>query len=187
MINTLIDLLNNQFDGIVPDQIVLGLVQRIYRHGDNAIEFMPGIVDADGEAIYAGIEDIKSLSIYHKANTANLTYGNMRVGFGDSRQSEDSINCSIIACWDIRKVKLQSVDMLLLLRSRLPQMIKGVPGIKSILITPTGAILDTKQVFGSEYTVAETYLLPIYINFLQINYTIQLRYDQQCIDQCINC
>lgn len=188
MINTIIDLINNGLCGIVSDQIVVGLVQRVYRYGkDDAIEFMPGIIGNDGEIIYAGYDDIKSLSIYHKTNAANLTFGTTRTGYGDNRRNEDTIAMSMVAAWDTRKVPLQSVDMLLLLRSKFPQAIKGIPDIGDVLIVPQSALLNTKQVFESEYTVASSYLLPNYINFLQLNYIIQLRYDQTCIAGCINC
>lgn len=188
MINEVIDLINNGLVGIVEEQIVVGLAQRVYRYGsDDAIEFMPGIVDKDGEAIYAGYDDIKSLSIYHKTNAANLSFGTTRTGYGDSRRNEDTVALSMVAAWDTRKVPLQSVDMMLMLRSRFPQVIKGIPDIGDVQVVPQSALLNSKQVFESEYTVASSYLLPIYINFLQLNYIIQLRYDQQCIANCINC
>lgn len=188
MINTVIDLINGQLDGIVQDQITLSLVQRVYRsNSSDVIDFMPGIVKPDGEAIYAGIDDIKSLTLYHKTNAASLAYS-ARGGFGDARQSEDTVICSLIASWDTRKLKLQAVDMLLLLRSRMPQGIRGIPNIKDVLITPTGALLNTKQVFDTEYSIgASGYLLPLYINFIQVNYTILLRYDQECMKTCPDC
>lgn len=188
MINTIIGLINEGFTGIVPEQIVVGLVQRVYRvNSDDAIEFMPGIVGNDGEIIYAGYDDIKSLSIYHKTNAANLSYGTTRTGYGDNRRNEDTVAMSMVAAWDTRKVPLQSVDMLLLLRSRMPQQIKGIQDFGDAVIVPQSALLNSKQVFESEYTVASTYLLPNYINFLQLNYIIQLKYDQTCVAGCINC
>lgn len=188
MINTIIDLINNGLTGIVPDQIVVGLVQRVYRNNsDDSIEFMPGIVRDDGEIIYAGYDDIKSLNIYHKTNAANLSFGGTRTGYGDNKRNEDTIAMSMVAAWDTRKVPLQSVDMMLLLRSRFPQVIKGIPDFGDAVIVPQSALLNSKQVFESEYTVATGFLLPNFINFLQLNYIIQLKYDQTCIPGCINC
>lgn len=187
MINEIIDTINNQLDEIVAGQIVLGLTQRVYRsNGDESIEFMPGIVGNDGEAIYAGIDDIQSLTIYHKVSAANLSFA-PRGGYGDAKRNEDTITLSLIAGWDTRKVPLQAVDMLLLLRSRLPQSIRDVPNMIDVQVVPQGAILNTKQIFDSEYSIGENYLLPMYINFIQLNYSILIKYDQQCIDKCINC
>jgi hypothetical protein len=188
MINIIIDLINGGLDGIADEQIVLGLTQRVYRAADaESIDFMPGVVKQDGEAVYAGVDDIASLIIYHKSNTANLAFS-ARGGYGDSRQNEDTLACSIIAAWDTRKLPIQAVDMLLLIRSRLPQAIADIPGIKDVTITPSSAILNTKQVFDTEYSIgASGYLLPLYINFIQLNYNILIRYDQQCIEKCINC
>src|ERR1044072_254161 len=169
MINTVIDLINDGLNGIVAEQIVVGLVQRVYRLGsDDAVEFMPGIVGNDGEVIYAGYDDIKSLSIYHKTNAANLSFGQMRTGYGDNRKNEDTISMSMVAAWDTRKIPLQAVNMLLLLRSRFPQVIKGIQDFGDATIVPQSALLNTKTVFESEYTVAASYLLPNYINFLQL-------------------
>lgn len=188
MINELIDLINDGLDGMHKDELILGIAQRVYRvNSSGLVEYMPGIVKSDGEAIYAGIDDINSIMIYHKANTGSLTYGSLRTGYGDSKAIEDSFLFSMIAVWDTRKISLQNVDMLLLLRSRMPQEIKGVPQIKQVMIVPSSALLNTKQIFESEYTVDKEYLLPIYMNFIQLNYTIQIKYDQECIDKCINC
>lgn len=188
MINEIIDLINNGLDGLHPEAIVLGIVQRVYRiDSSDVVQFMPGIVKPDGEAIYAGIDDVKSMMIYHKPSSANLSFGGTRTGYGDGRSIEDSFAFSLVAVWDTRKIPLQSVDMLLLLRSRMPQEIKGVPQIKQVQIIPSFALLNTKQVFEGEYTVDKDYLLPIYMNLIQLNYTIQIKYDQQCIDECINC
>lgn len=188
MINTIIDLINDGFNDIVSDQIVVGVSQRVYRlNSDDEIEFMPGVIGNDGEIIYAGYDDIKSLNIYHKTNAANLSYGAVRTGYGDNRRNEDTIAMSLIAAWDTYKIPLQSVDMLLLLRSRMPQSIRGIKDFGDANIAPQSALLNSRQVFESEYTVAKNYFLPNNINFLQLNYIIQLKYDQTCIDTCINC
>lgn len=189
MINEIIDLINGGFDGIHADAIVLGLVQRVYRVNNSSgeIEYMPGVVKMDGEAIYAGIDDVKSLMIYHKTNNSNLSYAQRSGGYGDARQNEDSIFCSCIVVWDTRKIQLQNVDLLLLLRSRMPQEMRGINKTITASITPSSAILSTKQVFESEYSVDKEYLLPIYINFIQLNYTIAVRYEPECIQACIDC
>lgn len=187
MIDVIINLINNSLDGLHDSEIVLGLVQSVYRvNNSGTIEFMPGVVKADGEALYAGIDDVNSIMLYHKTNNAALSFGN-RSGFGDSRQSEDSISCSLIAVWDMRKIKIHSADMVLLLRSRMPQQVLDVPGINQVNIIPTAALLNTKQIFESEYAIDSSYLLPIYMSFIQINYTVQIKYDQNCIEKCINC
>lgn len=186
MIDQVIDLINNNLDGIHEDEIILGLAQRVYRTSGDSIEYMPGIVGMDGEAIYAGIDDVRSIMIYHKTITGAFSYL-PRSGYGDSRENEDSFSLGIIAVWDTRKIKLHSPDVLLLLRGRMPQQITSNTGINRILVTPTSAILNSKQIFESEYTVAENYLLPLYINFAQLNYTVSIKYDPKCIEKCINC
>lgn len=186
MINEIIDLINCGYDDVHENATILGLVQKIYRQSGEGVEFLPGIVDKDGEAVYAGIDDVDSITIYHKANAGSLSF-TPRGGYGDSRQNEDSISFSLIATWDTRKINMHPVDMLLLLRSRLPQEIRGIQGIELIKILPSAALLNTMQIFQSEYSLNENYILPVFINMLQINYTMAFKYDQQCIEQCINC
>ena len=186
MINEIIEELNKGFNGIVSDQKVFGITQSVYRESSDGIDFMPGIVNNNGEVIYAGIDDINSLLIYHKTFSSSLSYKNNN-GFGDTRQNEDSISFGLIICWDLRKIFIQNADMLLLIRSRMPQMIKGIPNIKYANIIPQGSILNTKQIFESEYSFDKDYLLPLYINFIQINYSIQFGYNPECIEKCINC
>lgn len=187
MIDEVIGLINNGFDGLDAEEIILGLATRVYRQSsDENIDYLPGIVNAQGEAVYAGIDDVKSLMIYHKTNSAGLSFV-ARSGYGDGIFNSDTISCSIIATWDTRKIPLQHADMLLILRSRLPQQIVNFADIKKIDIQATGAILNSKQVFDAEYSFDKNYLLPIYINLIQINYSLILKYDQQCIDKCINC
>lgn len=189
MIDQIVGLINGGFDGLHQAEIILGIADSIHRiDSEGAIEFIPGIVKlGTDEAVYAGIDDVRSIIIYHKMNAASLSFGARNSGYGDSRKNIDSINCSIIALWDTRVIKLYSPDMMLLLRSRMPQLIKGIPEVGDATIAPSVTTLDTKQIFESEYRFSKPYLLPMYIKMLQINYTIQLNYDPVCIDKCINC
>lgn len=186
MIDEIIRLINDGFAGIHSDEKIFGLTQRVYRQIGDGIDFMPGIVKIDGEIIYAGIDDLNSIMIYHRVNNAQLVFDN-RPGYGDGRKTQDVISFSAIALWDTRKIKYQAPDILLLLRSRMPQEIRGIQDIDQLIITPTGGILNTKQVFDSEYSIQGSYLLPNFINLVQLNYNIQFKYDPQCMNKCIDC
>lgn len=188
MIDEIIDTINIGFAGIHESGKILGISQPVYRlNSEDANDYMPGIVKlGEDEAIYAGIDDVDSLMIYHKLNNSTLSFA-PRSGYGDSRLSEDNVLASIIAAWDTRKIKVYSADMLLLLRSRMPQQIAGIQDIHQVNIIPNNALLNTKQIFESEYKFDKAYLLPIYMTLIQINYTIQIKYDQACIEKCINC
>ena len=186
MINEVIDLINNNLNDIVFDQIVLGIVSKVYRQAGESIEYMPGIIKEDGDIIYAGIDDIKSLMIYHKVYTANLNY-NPKFGYGDSKYNEDSFNLNCFVIWDMRKIFLQNADMLLLIKSKFPQQIKASNNQVNVDITPNSAIFNSKQIFDSEYGFDKQYLIPPFINFIQLNYTAVIRYSQQCINDFIKC
>lgn len=188
MIEQIINIINDGLTGIHKDQKVYGISQKIHRaNNDAGIDYLPCIVDMDGEGAYIGIDDIQSMHSYHRINNANLTYSSRTPGYGDGRDSDDSFACSLIVAWDTRKVRLHNVDMAFLIKSRLPQMIGGIDGINTIVINPVGFIFNTKQVFDSEYSFDKNYLLPFFIQLIQLNYIVQFKYDQRCIDKCINC
>lgn len=188
MIEEVIKLINTGLQGIDSDEKIIGLTQLIWRlSGADKVDYLPGVVDSSGEAIYAGIDDVNSIMLYHRSNAAQLSFTRNSGGYGDGRQNEDVISFSLISVWDTRKIQTEKADMLLLLRSRIPQEIAGIDGINQIVITPTGALLNTKQIFESEYKMQVAYLLPNFINIIQLNYNIQFKYDPRCIEKCINC
>lgn len=188
MIEEVIRLINQGFRGIHEEEKIIGLTQLVWRlTGNDSVDYLPGVVGMDGEVKYAGIDDINSIMIYHRSNAAQLSFSRNSAGYGDGRQNEDTVSFSIISVWDTRKISMEKSDMLLLLRSRMPQQIGGIKDIHSITITPTGAILNTKQVFESEYKMSAVYLLPYFINMIQLNYNILFKYNPQCIEKCINC
>lgn len=188
MIDEVIQIINDSLSGIRSDEVLFGLTQRIYRTiGDeDAIEYFPGFVKHDGEVVLVDIDDINSILLYHKTNAASLT-NPVRGGYGDTLISEDVISFSLTAIWDTRKLKIHGVDLLLLLKSRIPQGIAGVAGIDNIQIIPVSASLLSKQIFDSDFSIGSKYLLPEFINLIQINYNIRLKYDQNCIEKCVNC
>lgn len=185
MIDEIIDCINGVFEGITENQKLYGIAQTVYRsNNDDLIDFLPAVVGEDGEAKYVGIDDVESLQIYHKVNNAIFT--NPARSYGDSWENQDTFNFNIISTWDNRKLKIQNIDMLMILRSRLPQQISDVKDIKQVIITASNSILNTKQIFETEYSIGKSYLLPAYINMIQINYSMQIKYDPQCINKCIN-
>jgi hypothetical protein len=192
MIETIIDLINNQLDGIDKDEIILGIAEQVYRSkSDGTVEYMPGVLKlGTDEVIYAGVDDVNSIMMYHRLNTAALAFApaqNGSSGYGDVRRHIDNISVIHITIWDTRKIKIYAPDMLLLIRARMPQVIIDVPGINSLEIIVNNAQLNTRQIFQSEYSFDEKYILPHYFKMMQLNYTIALRYDPACVDKCINC
>jgi hypothetical protein len=188
MIEEVIRLINAGLCGLHKSEKILGITQSVWRlSGDDKVDYLPGVVDYNGEVEYAGIDDINSIIIYHKENAAQLSFSRNNVGYGDARENEDVISFNLISAWDTRQIKMQRSDMLLMLRSRIPQGIAGIKDIHKIVITPTGALLNTKQIFDSEYKTQSVYLLPNFINIIQLNYNIQFKYNPQCIERCINC
>lgn len=187
MIDEIIDTINGALSGIHKDEVLFGITKSVYRTTDDeTIEYFPGYVKNDGEVSLIDIDDINSIIIYHKAKTAALT-NPVRSGYGDGLTSDDTLSFSMVSVWDTRKIKIQPIDLLLLLKSRMPQGITGVNGIDLIQITTLNAALASKQIFDSEFSLRGKYLLPEYVNLIEINYNIRLKYDQHCIEKCINC
>lgn len=185
MIEQIIDIINKDgLNGISKNQKTFGVAQQIFRVNESeVVDFIPGIVNNNGEIKYIGVDDVNDLILYHKITSANISFEN---GYGDGRFSRNIYSCFLICLYDISKINIDAADMIIVLQSQMPQTIIGMKDIRNVSITSTGAVLNSAQVFNSEYKYGEkNMLLPSNIFFVQLNYNIQITFDQTCINKCI--
>lgn len=187
MISEAIKLIN---DGLVisDTQKSYGIAQTILRPNEdqNTFDSFPGIINESGEITYVGIDDVESIIIYHKINSAASSLVKTN-SYGDSTNTSSILNCFLLGFYDTRKIPMQSVDVMMILQAKMPQEIKEInEGIKQVIVTNTGAVLNSNQVYNSEYKYANKSMpLPEFIVFFQLNYTIQFIINPQCMRQCI--
>lgn len=185
MISEVLDLINEQLMGINPAEKIYGQAQTVHRISGSETDELPGIIGADGEIKYVGIDDVESIIIYHKLNAGSIIQQNN--GRGDTvGDLQDTFSLSLITYWDRKKIKLMPDQMLLLIQARMPQEIRGIKDIKTIRIRPVNINLNTLQIFNTEYR-SNIFRLPANIHLIQLNYNIETVFNPDCFRECPEC
>lgn len=182
MVKDVIDILNQQLEGIKSDQAVYGLAQSVLRVQGTERELLPAIIQKDGEAKYVGLDDIKSLIVYHKALSSSSAL--LSNGKGDNQG--DIINTysmGLFVYWDRNRLDLMPDEILMIVQARFPQLIQGMPDVKVLRIRIGTTIMNSLQVYSQEYQEAQP-KLPANIHLMQINYTIELTFNPACVKAC---
>lgn len=187
MINKVLDIINDQLAGIQRGEKIFGIAASVLRMQGAVVERMPGVVKADGEIMYVGIDDVYSLMIYHKINSSTIRQLSNGIGdnYGDIR---NVFSMSAIIYWDTSRLNLYSDQMLLMLQSRMPLGIRGIVDVKNINIVLTDANTNTHQVYQQEYESEEQLKpLPAHMHIMQLNYNIESTTNPECYRQCPVC
>jgi hypothetical protein len=182
MVNKVIDTLNPLLDGIVTSQIVYGLAETTIRLRGSVRVGFPGVIMANGEVKYVGIDDVKSIIIYHKLNSATTTALNN--GKGDN--PGDLVNAysmSLLVYWDRRKLNLYPDELFQIIQARWPQVIMGIPDTKVVRIRISNSNMNSLQVFSQEYSY-EDQKIPENVQLMQVNYTTEITFNPACITAC---
>jgi len=184
MIFDIIKAINKDFSGIHPEEKFFGIAQTIeFMRAGEKIR-MPSIIDFTGELKYVGIDDVNSLMVYHKLNSATVTQLTNGNGdhFGDIR---NTFSIGMYVYWDTLKLKLYADQLIMLLQSRLPVTVKGLQDIKQVVIRQITANTNTLQLYGQEYLIENQ--LPPTKQILQINYNIEITFNSNCFRECPEC
>lgn len=120
-------------------------------------------------------DDSYSLQLYHRVNGVTITY---RPGFGDGQNTIDTFSMSAIVFNNEKRSGLKSDEIAMILQS-----ILSVVNISSVKILPNNVILNTRQIFESEYRGHE-YPLSEYYSLMQINYSVEVTFKSGCFDLC---
>lgn len=160
--------------------------------------FMPGIktygiakaaVKGDGIAPYAeekyiGIDDTFKAQVYHKQLTISST-SVANSGYGDNEQSlQNTFNMALIVFFNEEKSGFTADKLYTFIQSAITGRLKSA-GFKSVRISVSSAILNDPLVWAQEYGATQ-YKLAGPQRLIQVNYTIVMVYDKQCISipQC---
>lgn len=181
MINLFIDTINKKFSSLQGGKIY-GLAQSMIRVKSDGLESLPAIVDNDGEGKYIGIDNTLPFIIYHKNNSIT-TRQVAKAGYGD--ESGDTVNTysnTMVVYMNRKKLKIQPDQMFLNLQGSFPDSITH-QGFKNIVILIQNVILNSQQVWASEYQNTDFRLQPD-SNLFAINYTIESTFKKGCFDTC---
>lgn len=182
MVEQIISILNESLKGFTSDQDLYGLAQSVLRVVGSEKELLPCVVGKEGEGEYVGIDDIKSIIGYHKLNT--VTSSILTNGRGDNHG--DIINTfgmGFFLFWNRARFDKKPDELLMLVQSRWPVIIKGMPDIKIAKVKMGNINTNTLQIYNQEYQEANP-KLPPNVSLMQVNYTIELTFNPDCLPGC---
>lgn len=161
---------------------VYGLAQSVVRSTGDGDQILPAVVDLSGEEKYVGLDDAGSVTIYHKANTIAVSEKS-NSGYGDRRAFKTYLyGNTMIVFLDRQATKLLPEDFILFLEANLEDNLK-MENYRSVIIRIQNIILNSAQVFDSEYKNVPNRINPRYSLFA-INYQIESVFDKSCFATC---
>lgn len=173
--------------GVAVDGIA-DLVPRIKEDG-KTIEWLPCMIDNDGEATYVGIDDNYCLQIYHRCFEESYSKQKISKQYGDSNSNEQSkANLSMVVMASrsrLRKNSFELNDIITPLIHIKPFEIKDSEGkrISNNVISIVKTNYKSLEIFSRDYRNAEYFLKPETI-FFEIVYTIESEFNRSCIQKC---
>lgn len=156
-------------------------------------KFMPDVktygiaktaVKGDGTAPYTddkyiGIDDTFKSQAYHKQLSISST-SVPSSGYGDNEQSlQNSYGMALIIYFNEENCGFSADKLYTFIQTAITGRLKSA-GYKSVRVTVASAILNDAQVWAQEYG-ATPYKLAGPQRLIQVNYTIVMVYDKECI------
>jgi hypothetical protein len=178
-LNEFVHIINEELKGLVPGMQVFGIAETVMRGS----EPVPAIVNITGDYQYVGIDDIKSLIIYHRVGSVSIKRGTVR-GFGDEPNNYvNTYQMGMIVYMDMKRTALTPDALLLYIQARMPGMFKVDPYPTDVIITLNNVILNGRTVWAAEYGDL-SFKLPAERTLMQINYTIESQVRVACFEKC---
>lgn len=164
-----------------PGVKVYGMSQTMTRKAKKGKDVtIPAVVDKDGEGKWVGVDDTAPMIIYHK--TLSPMTSRAVEGYGDLQDITNTYNNGIIVSFDRSKICLTADEVQTHIQARMPGLHMR-EGFKSIKINVLSVILNSQQVYDTEYKNGEG-IDPKY-SMLQISYQIESRFSKACFAKCL--
>ncbi len=165
-IRNIISLINNSIIGVFKGSTVYGVATLVEREGKGS-----PVVDQKSVVF----NDSYAFQIYHRLQGVNITYG---AGYGNSKTTVNTFQVSAI-CFNNEKItKLKTDEIAMILQS-----VFATLNISSVRILPTQIILNSQQIFTTEYK-GVPYALNEFQSLMQINYQVEITFKGNCFDLC---
>lgn len=161
---------------------IYGLAQSMTREAGGVKELLPALVDKEGEGKYVGVDDNSPVIIYHKSNSVTAAE-KQNSGVGDLRAWQVyTYSNTMIVFLDRKKTNLLPDEFILFLQANIADGLK-VQNYKTVIMRFQNIILNTQQVFASEYQNTQYKVNPG-MSLFAINYQIESTFDTRCFDKC---
>lgn len=153
------------------------------RSSDAQIETMPALVASDGNVQLIEPNDRYNLIVYHKVISS--VHGQQKAdSFGDFYSLRSSTEMQMIVIGNSKRIGAGATSIEPLMLLGMPAKVQGMNGTREMQIIPISSVLDTIQVFRSEYPQSEFFLKPADF-MLSIRYRVEGILDKRCIEYCL--
>ena len=120
-------------------------------------------------------DDSYALQLYHKINKISVAY---KPGFGDQNKTINTFDLSAYVFNNERLTKLKTDEIAMIIQSSFANQ-----NIQSVRILPSSIILNTAQIFATEYRGVD-FRLTEYHSLMQFNYQVEITFKSGCFDLC---
>jgi hypothetical protein len=161
-----VTLINQALEGIFKGGKFYGLATLVEREGKGQ-----PVVDEKP----VSYDDSYAMQMYHRVQGATIVYS---PGYGNTRNITDTFTVSAIVFNNEKITKLKTDELAMSLQSVLETI-----NITSVRVLPTQIILNSQQIFATEYK-GVPYALNEFQSLMQINYSVELSFRGTCFDLC---
>lgn len=165
-IRNIISDINATLEGIFKGSKLYGVATLVEREGKGSPVVNEQPVSYD---------DSYALQMYHRLLGANITY---TPGYGNSKTTINTFQVSAVIFNNEKITKIKTDEIAMIMQSVLSTI-----NINSVQILPTQIILNSQQIFATEYR-GVPYALNEYQSLMQINYTVEITFKGVCFNLC---
>lgn len=165
-VRNIVGIINQAIEGVFKGSKLYGIATLVEREGRTQPVF-------DGMPV--SYDDSYAMQMYHRLQGATITY---RPGYGNTQTTVDTFQVSAIVFNNEKLTKIKTDEIAMILQSVL-----SVLNINSVRVLPTAFILNSLQVFATEYK-GVPYALNEFQSLMQINYQVEITFKGVCFDLC---
>lgn len=167
-VRNIVTLINQSLEGIFKGGKLYGVATLVEREGR-------GQPVADERPV--SYDDSYSLQMYHRILGVNITYPN-NTGYGNTIKTVNTYQVIAVIFNNEKQTAVKTDEVATIIQSVLAAL-----NITSVRILPTSFILNSQQVFATEYK-GVPYALNEYQSLMQMNYTVEVTFKGNCFDLC---
>lgn len=152
-------------------------------------EYIPSVVDNNGEATRVNPDDRNVIQVYHKVNSIANFYSKQQFG-NENENIVRTAQMSMIVFGQRNKIKLSDHDLDFNILASFPNKLAKAQlaelKIQDCVISYGSADFNSLQLYSREYNTKSYYLKPNHL-FFEVKYTIECRLNKACINTCTEC
>lgn len=143
----------------------------------------PQIFDLNGDGTYAGIDDTQPLILYHRKQNLTISQAPGR-SYGDNPPGDvNTYAMTMVVFFKRRELQMEGDELAQYIRRNLPGDVSN-KNFHYLSVTVNTVVLNSQQVFRTEYSGNVKYFLKPEHALIAINYTIEGTPKMACFNGC---